>query len=197
MSETTSSKSFDAIHQSLDEYIERDLLAMGSSVILEGQNVVDSYVTGFQNREQAVPLSLDSVFRIFSNTKLLTSVAAMTLWEEDKFKLSDPVAQYIPQFEQLKVLKPDSTDRSDTEPLEKQATVKNLMTHTAGFSYGIFLESPVDALYAANGVLHPQGTLEEMVDKLVSIPLAYQPGRRWQYSVSTDILARLVEIWSG
>ena len=188
---------FSSVHDCLEDYLNRNLLVMASSAILQGQDVVDFYLTGYQDRENKVRLSEDSIYRIFSNTKLISSVAAMCLWEEGKFKLNDPLYEYIPQFKNLVVLKEDSLDPNETEPLSSHATVKNLMTHTAGFTYGLFLESPIDSVYTTKRVLDPRSTLSEMVTKLETIPLANQPGKRWRYSVSVDILGRLIEIWSG
>ena len=197
MKASQSTYDFSPVHDSLQNYIDNDLLVMASSIVLKGQDIIDLHVTGHQNREEGIPLEQDSIFRIFSNTKLLTSVAAMMLWEEGAFDLEDPLYTYIPAFETLQVLKEGSQDPSQTEQLTRHATIRNLMTHTAGFSYGLFVESPVDEIYMANKVLNPQSTLEQMVDSLGSIPLANQPGKRWQYSVSVDILGRLIEIWSG
>ena len=157
--------------------MDDEFIAMGSCVILEGQEIVDEFTCGYQDREQEIPLALNSIFRLFSNTKPITAIAAMTLWEEGKFQLDDEIASYLPKFHELRVLKEGSTDVSDTEPLNIAPTIRQLMCHTAGFSYGLFLESPVDALYTERGVLHPASTLESMIDTLTDIPLAYQPGK--------------------
>ena len=193
----TTDHDFSAVHESLQSYIDRELLVQASSIVLQGQDVIDFHLAGYQNREDGVKLAEDSIYRIFSNTKLITNVAAMILWEEGKFSLDDPLYEYIPEFRDLSVLRQGATDPSETEPLARAATIKNLVTHSAGFSYGLFLESPVDALYATNKVLSPGASLAEMITALSQIPLASQPGTRFQYSVSTDILGRLVEIWSG
>lgn len=188
---------FTPVHESLSEYVSRDLLAMAASVVLEGRDVVDVFTVGFQDREQEIPVALDSIYRIFSNTKIVTSVAAMMLWEESAFDLDDPLAEYFPEFSSLQVLVPDAKEVGDVVALERSGTIRELMSHTAGFSYGIFAESPVDSLYLNNGITAPDRSLAEMVSRLGKLPLAYQPGSRWQYSVSTDILGRLIEIVSG
>jgi CubicO group peptidase (beta-lactamase class C family) len=121
----------------------------------------------------------------------------MCLFDDGKFDLEDPLEKYLPQFTDFKVLKPGATDPTETEDVQSVPTVKQVMSHQAGFSYGIFSESPVDALYMEHEVSNPHPTLAEMMDKLANLPLAYQPGARFQYSVSTDVLARLIEIWSG
>lgn len=177
--------------------MDNDLIAMASCVILSGQEIVDEYTCGFQDREQEIPLAMNSIFRLFSNTKPITAIAAMTLWEEGKFQLDDEIASFLPRLANLRVLKKGTSQVTETEPLERAPTVRQLMCHTAGFSYGLFLESPVDALYTERGVLHPASTLSSMVDTLSEIPLAYQPGDRFQYSVASDVLGRLIEVWSG
>ncbi|MCY3885403.1 MAG: serine hydrolase [Gammaproteobacteria bacterium] len=188
---------FDEVHASLERWMDNDLIAMASCVILSGQEIVDEYTCGFQDREQEIPLAMNSIFRLFSNTKPITAIAAMTLWEEGKFQLDDEIASFLPRLANLRVLKKGTSQVTETEPLERAPTVRQLMCHTAGFSYGLFLESPVDALYTERGVLHPASTLSSMVDTLSEIPLAYQPGDRFQYSVASDVLGRLIEVWSG
>lgn len=188
---------FEPLHSSLDRWVHQNLIPSAASVILNGPTIVDKYFTGYQNREAKIPIRDDSIYRLFSNTKLITSVAAMTLYEKGAFNLDDEVAQYIPEFADLRVLKEDASDVHDTEPLKSQITVRQLMSHTAGFSYGIFMDTPVDALFRSKRVLHPGNDLEGLVNALVSIPLLCQPGHKFHYSIATDVLARLIEIWSG
>lgn len=191
------SHQFESIHTSLDRWVHQNFIPSAASVVFQGPAVVDEYFTGYQNREAKLPIHDDSIYRLFSNTKLITSVAALILHEEGAFKLDDEVAQYIPKFADISVLKEDAIDIHDTEPLQSQITVRQLMSHTAGFSYGIFMDTPVDALFRSKRVLHPGNDLEGLVDALVTIPLLYQPGRKFHYSIATDVLGRLIEIWSG
>ena len=188
---------FESIHSSLDRWVQQDLIPSAASVVFYGTTVVDEYFTGYQNREPETLIGEDSIYRLFSNTKLITSVAAMILHEEGAFKLDDEVAQYIPKLADLRVLKEDAADVHDTEPLESQITVRQLMSHTAGFSYGIFMDTPIDPLFRSKRVLHPGNDLEGLVEALATIPLLYQPGRKFHYSIATDVLGRLIEIWSG
>ena len=188
---------FAPVHEALGEYVSRDLLAMAASVVLKGQDVLDVFTVGFQDKEQEIPLALDSIYRIFSNTKIVTSVAAMMLWEESAFHLDDPLSEYFPEFSDLRVLSSDAKGLGDLVAPERPASIRELMSHTAGFSYGIFGESLVDKAYLEKGITAPDRSLEEMVSRLGDLPLAYQPGSRWQYSVSTDVLGRLIEIVSG
>ena len=188
---------FESIHSSLDRWVQQDLIPSAASVVFYGTMVVDEYFTGYQNREPETLIDEDSIFRLFSNTKLITSVAAMILHEEGAFKLDDEAAQYIPKLADLCVLKEDATDVHDTEPLESQITVRQLMSHTAGFSYGIFMDTPIDPLFRSKRVLHPGNNLEGLAEALATIPLLYQPGYKFHYSIATDVLGRLIEIWSG
>lgn len=191
------SQTFDSIQSSLDRWVQQNFIPSAASVVFHGAEVVDEYFTGYQCRESKIPIGNDSIYRLFSNTKLITSVAAMILYEEGAFKLDDEVAQYLPELADLCVLKSDATDIGDIEPLQAQITVRQLMSHTAGFSYGIFLDTLVDPLYRSKRLLHPGTDLEGLVDTLVSIPLLHQPGLKFHYSIATDVLARLIEIWSA
>jgi CubicO group peptidase (beta-lactamase class C family) len=136
-------------------------------------------------------LKSDSLFRIYSMSKPIVTTAAMMLHEEGKFQLDEPVAKYLPAFDKTKVL----VNGIEVEATHK-FTIRELMSHTAGLSYGIFGDSTVDRQYRAAKILS-EATLEEMVDDLGKIPLLYQPGSRWVYSVSVDVLGRLVEVISG
>ncbi|MCB1645570.1 MAG: beta-lactamase family protein [Pseudomonadales bacterium] len=185
------------MHEAIQSYIDRDLLVGASSVILKNNEIVDTHCWGMADREAGKPVALDTIMRIYSNTKIVTSVAAMCLWEDGCFDLDDPLAKYLPQLADRQVLKAGSQDPADTEPAASQPTVRQVMCHNAGFSYGFLMESPLDQLYVGRNVMDPDSTLAQLIDKLEDMPLCYHPGARWQYSVSTDILARLVEVWSG
>lgn len=188
---------FGPMHEAVQKYLDDDFLAMASSVILEGGEPVDFRLWGHQDREAGIRLAADSIFRIYSNTKIITSVAAMTLWEAGRFDLDDPVEKHLPQLAGLSVLREGATDAADAEPLDTPPTIRQLMSHSAGFSYGFLLESPVDAVYTERNLSRPDSTLEDLVEALADIPLANRPGTRFQYSVATDVLARLVEVLSG
>lgn len=185
------------MHAAIQKYVDANILAGVSSVILKDNRIVDFRTWGHADIESEKPIEDDTIFRIYSNTKIITTVAAMCLFEDGCFKLDDPIDNYLPALADLSVLKAGAEDASEVEPAATRPTVRQVMCHNAGFSYGLFQESKVDPLYAQRDVMSAKGTLADMVEKLGEIPLAYQPGARWQYSVSTDILARLVEVWSG
>lgn len=140
------------------------------------------------------PMSRDAIFRIHSMSKPITTVAALTLLEEGKFKLDDPVSNYLPAFKGLRV---QVGKGEETTALKQEMTIRDLMRHTSGLTYGMPNGSAVDKLYIAKGIDGPKYSLKEMVDVLGALPLEDQPGRRFLYSISTDVLARLIEVWSG
>lgn len=185
------------MHDAIQQYVDDNLLPGAVSVVLKYNEIVDVKTWGYMDIASGKETRLDTIYRIYSNTKIITSVAAMCLYEDGCFDLDDPIDKYLPALSNRQVLKEGATNLADIEPAQSRPTVRQLMCHNAGFSYGIFAESLVDAPYTERNMIEPDSTLADMVDKLADIPLASQPGRRWQYSVSTDILARLVEIWSG
>ncbi|MSP42189.1 MAG: class A beta-lactamase-related serine hydrolase [Alphaproteobacteria bacterium] len=144
-------------------------------------------------------LELDSIFRIYSMTKPVTSVAAMMLYEEGRFQLDDPISRYLPAFAGARVFTGGTARKPETAALERAITFRDLFTHTSGLTYGFMGTSPVDAMYRLNGL--DGGTTElstaDFMLKLAEMPLQFQPGARWNYSMSTDVLGHLVEVISG
>jgi CubicO group peptidase (beta-lactamase class C family) len=136
----------------------------------------------------------DAIFRIHSMTKPITTAAALVLYEEGKFKLDDPVFKYLPELKGLRV---HAGKGDETVEAKREMTVRDLMRHTSGLTYGMPNALPVDKLYIANKIEDPRDSLADMVGKLGTLPLQYQPGTRFHYSVSTDVLARIVEVASG
>ena len=154
---------------------------------------------GRRDVDAGLPVVPDTVYRMYSMTKPITTVAALMLYEEGCFQLDDPIASYIPAFSETRVFVGGNADGFDTEPLERPITVHDLMTHTSGLTYAFQDEHPVDALYRRHGIEFNAnlGPLADLVEATAAQPLAFQPGTRWRYGVSTDVLGRLVEIWSG
>jgi CubicO group peptidase (beta-lactamase class C family) len=153
---------------------------------------------GDMDVERAKPMSRDTIFRIYSMTKPITSVALMMLYEKGCFQLDDPVARYIPAWKDLKVFA--GGDENDFEVIdpERAMTIKDLFTHTSGLVYGFQYAHPVDAMYRARGQgeLRTQGTLDDMIEMLADVPLKFSPGTRWNYGVSTDVLGYLVQLFA-
>ena len=185
------------MHGAMQKYVDNKLLSGLSAVVLKGTDIVDFKTWGYMDTEAKKPMANDAIFRIYSNTKIITTAAAMILYDDGAFQLDDAIHKYIPQFKHLQVLKKDASDLTDTESLNSAPTIRQLISHSAGFSYGLFINNPLDQTYADQRMTHKDSSLAEMIDKLAKLPLAYQPGERWQYSVGIDILAYLVEVWSG
>ena len=157
------------------------------------------YFKSFGMRDEAVnaPMERDAIFRIYSMTKPIVSVVTLMLMEEGRISLDDPVSKYIPELGGLKVGVKSSSGEFQTVPSQRDMTILDLLRHTSGLTYGVFFESEVKSLYKKAGVHSQNQTLSEMITKLSKIPLAYQPGTRWEYSRSTDVLGRLIEVVSG
>lgn len=156
---------------------------------------------GMQDLETGKPMSADAIFRIYSMTKPITSVAALMLMEEGRFRLDDPVSAYIPELKDLKVLVRAGRPDEVLEDSQRQINIRDLFTHTAGFSYGFDDNDPLDRRYQKEmwGRLDntPGATLKDMVAALGKLPLAHQPGTNFRYSVAIDVLGYLVEVISG
>jgi len=182
----------------LQKLVDEDRIAGGIVVVARRGKIAQFEVCGLMDIEDEKPMKRDTIFRFYSMSKPITSVAAMILFEEGKLKLDDPVSKYIPQFGELKVVADRNSEEVSTVPADREVTVRDLMRHTSGLTYGIFGNTNVDKLYRRNMVLSGSNTtLEGMTQKLGTIPLLYQPGTKWHYSVSTDVLGRVVEVASG
>lgn len=182
-------------------YIDQDILPCINTLVMRGTEVLDYKCFGYMDIANKTPLREDAIYRMYSNTKLVTSVALMQLYEQGKFQLQDSLADFIPVFADLQVLIPGATAIDQTEPLQSPITIAQVLSHTAGFSYGfIEPESVIDGAYLGNGLnifSGFSGDLADLMDKMSQFPLAYQPGTGWRYSLATDVAARLVEVLSG
>jgi CubicO group peptidase (beta-lactamase class C family) len=156
---------------------------------------------GMADVETGKPMRLDTIHRIYSMTKPITSVAVMMLYEEGKFQLNDPVGKYLPEFAKMQVAIDEKDPQTGkptlkTAPAKRPITVRDLLRHTAGLTYGFFSDTLVDQEYRKARILSDLN-LAEFVTNLSKIPLLHEPGARWHYSVSVDVLGRLVEVLSG
>jgi CubicO group peptidase (beta-lactamase class C family) len=159
---------------------------------------VSSY--GQRDMEAGLPVEADTLWRIYSMTKPVTSVAAMMLYEEGGFQLTDPVQRYIPSFGDVRVFAGGSDINYRTVPATEPVRIWHLLSHTSGLTYGFIRNHPVDAIYRARGFEwgSPRAAdLARCCDEWASMPLLFQPGSEWQYSVATDVLGRIVEVVSG
>jgi CubicO group peptidase (beta-lactamase class C family) len=198
MKVTTTGYDFRPAHAAMQRYVDGDLLSGFSSAVLVGRDLVDVSCIGWADKEAQIPLRVDHIFRIFSNTKLVTSCAALLLFEEGRFQLDDPIERFIPQLANRRVLRPGASSLDQTEPAARPITIRHLMSHSSGLSYGLLDPGTlIFKAYNERKVNNPATTLAEMIDVLADLPLAYHPGTSWEYSVAIDVLARLVEVISG
>jgi CubicO group peptidase (beta-lactamase class C family) len=160
--------------------------------------IVDFNAVGQKDARRSDPVQKDSIFRIYSMTKPVTGVAMMMLYEEGRWRLDDPVSRYIPEFARLKVYTGANADGTPKlEDARRSMTMRELMTHTAGFGYVLNASNPVDRLIIEGKVLNSAAPLQAMIDGLGKTPLLAQPGTRWSYSIAVDVQGYLVEKLSG
>jgi len=167
-----------------------------STLVSRRGKIVHADQVGWQDREAGVPLAEDTIYRIYSMTKPIICTALMTLYEEGRFQLVDPVAKYVPAFGETKVMNVDGSleDQASLRPMQ----VRDVMTHTSGLTYDFFEDFPVGAQYREARLMNdPTRTLEQVIDELAKIPLAFQPGSMWHYSLGTDVAAHLIQVISG
>lgn len=189
---------FDALHATLRAEVDQQFLPGVSTALLRGREVVDRFCYGAADREAGIALREDHIFRMFSSTKLVTACAVLLLVEEGRLRLDDRVDGFLPELADRQVLRPDARSLADVEPARTPITVRHLLTHTSGLSYGVFDPgSPMYEAYQRAQVLDPRRDLAGMMKALAPLPLCFEPGTQWEYSVSMDVLGRLVEVVSG
>lgn len=180
-------------------YIAPGKVAGTSVLIAQHGKVCYLDQQGLADRERGTPMQADTLFRIYSMTKPITSVAIMMLAEEGRCSIHDLVHEYIPEFESLSVYQSGEYPDFATADSKRAMSIRDLLMHTAGFAYGLDTETSVDRAYQRMRILssRPGETMQPMIDKLASVPLSYSPGDSWQYSIATDVLGHLVELLSG
>jgi len=202
---STSDAGFDGarlrhLDQHFERYVDDGRLPGFHLIVARHGKVAHQHRYGMRDVEQSLPVDADSMYRIYSMTKPITSVALMMLVEEGKLLLTDPVSAFIPAFGSSRVWRGGSVMKPITEPITETMLVWHLLTHTAGLTYGFLYQSPVDDIYRRAGYEWgaPRGlTLEQTCEAWASLPLLFQPGTEWNYSVATDVVGRIVEVVSG
>ena len=184
-----SSQRLEKTRRALKADVENKRFPGAVLIVARNGRIVTYDAIGYQVRAEQTPMKKDSIFRIASMSKPITTVAAMILAEEDKLDIAAPVAQYLPEFKDVKV-------GVEGAALKRPMTVQDLMRHTSGLTYGLFGNSPVDQMYRKANIFAAK-SLEDMVKTIATMPLLHQPGEAWEYSVSTDVLGRVVEVASG
>lgn len=177
-------------------YLDTGRYAGFSLLVSRRGQVAHLSTLGRANAETGAPLTADTIVRIYSMSKPITSVALLSLYEEGLFRLDQPVSTFIPSWSDLRVWADGSPISYSTTYPEREMTVRDLLTHTSGLTYPWMRRHPVDALYRQSGVDGPH-KLEDWVELLAGMPLLFSPGTQWSYSVATDVIGRLVEIMSG
>lgn len=185
------------INKLMQGYVDEGKLAGAVTMLAREGEVFHFEPYGLADIESGSPMEKDSIFRIYSMTKPITSVAAMMLYEEGLFALDDPVGKFIPELGRMKVYDGMGERGMRLVDQEKPITIRHLLSHTSGLSMGSHQDSPVEELYRQSDMMDPQSTLPEMVKKLSAFPLLTQPGAKWRYSRATDVLGYLVQVLSG
>lgn len=188
----------DRVTAAMQGFVDDGLLAGAVTMVARDNKIIHFESVGYRDIEADAAMTNDTIFRIYSMSKPITGVALMMLYEEGLFKLSDPVEKHLPEFKDMQVYAGmDDDGNMITEPPGHPMTVRELMSHTGGMTYGIFAQSPVDNMYVEAGMLDTTIPLSEMVARLGKIPLKHQPGSAWEYSVSVDVQGYLVEKLAG
>jgi CubicO group peptidase (beta-lactamase class C family) len=177
----------------MQAYVDRGVYAGVSVLVARRGEVAYAQTFGLSDREAKTAMGEDAIFRLYSMTKPIICTALMTLVEEARIRLFDPVAKYIPAFAHVKVLDAKGELVAPRRPM----LVRDLMTHTSGLTYGFLEDSPVSRDYACGKLSDARASLAEAIDDLATFPLAFQPGERFHYSVGIDVAARLIEVVAG
>ncbi len=167
-----------------------------SVTIAKDSKIIYDEVFGYADLEKKEALKKDTIYRIYSMSKPVTSVAVMILLEEGRFQLDDPVSKYLPCFKNFQVFESEGETGLKLVKTNREVTVRDLLRQTSGLSYGGSSDS-ISKIYRAKNLFDPATTLEQMVEKVCTLPLYFQPGTKWEYGVSIDVLGRLVEVLSG
>ena len=182
----------DRITAAMKEDVDKGYLAGAIGVVARHGKIAYWETVGLADIAAKRPMRDDAIFRIYSMTKPIVGVALMTLYEEGKFSLREPVKKYIPELGDAKVLVGKKAVQA-----KREMTIQDLMRHTAGLTYGLFGKSPADDLYVEADLLSGNSSVDDFIQKLAKLPLKHQPGSAWEYSVSVDVQGRLIEVLSG
>jgi CubicO group peptidase (beta-lactamase class C family) len=183
----------------MGRYVDEKKLAGVIATVARHGKLVYHECLGMMDLEVGKAMQEDTIFRIYSMTKPIVSVALMMLYEEGRFQLTDPVSRFIPDFSRVKILGDVQESGLQVVDLEREVSIRDLLAHTAGLGYGFAQDSPVEAMYREAGFFGAplyllDVPLPEMIRRLVELPLLYQPGAGWRYSVATDVVGRLIEL---
>ncbi|MAF52085.1 MAG: serine hydrolase [Chloroflexi bacterium] len=192
-----SSKRLGRLDDVMQGYVDAGMLAGIVTMLARRGKVFHFKPFGLMDIYAVKPVELDTIFRIYSMSKPITSAAVMMLYEEGAFHLDEPVSRFIPELADLKVFAGMSQKGKRLVDPDRPISIRHLLTHTSGLSYGSYVDTPVDDMYRSTAARDPDDNLQGFIERIAEIPLAYQPGTSWRYSVATDVLGRLVEVISG
>ena len=193
----------------IGDHLERNYIGNGKVVGCQVSVARHGHIAyqknfGLMDRERAKPMADDTIFRIYSMTKPIASVALMTLYEQGYFQLNDPVSRYVPSWKNHRVWTSGEGDTIQTEPAHRPVSFRDVLSHTAGLTYGgglpgVGIQHPIDKIYRELGIrsFDAPDSVPEFLEKLSKVPLRYQPGTQWMYSLATDVVGALVEVISG
>ena len=184
------------LHATVQGFIDQGKHAGAISVIAREGKIADIQTCGYRDLEKRTPMQLDTIVRVYSMSKIITSVAVLQLLEEARFTLDDPVSRFIPELQDLNVCLGGTVENPNLVKASRPITIKHLLTHTAGFSYEFSAPEPVKQLYEKAQILEA-GSLQEFVARLAKLPLVHQPGETFHYGVNIDVLGYLVQVVSG
>jgi CubicO group peptidase (beta-lactamase class C family) len=196
-SEGMSAERLARLSAGMKEIVDGGRLAGAVTMVSRHGKVVEFDAVGKRDIAANAPMQKDSIFRIYSMSKPITGVAMMILFEEGKWQLNDPVAKYIPEFAKLKVYSTEPNGNVSLKDQNHPVTMRELMSHSGGFTYGFFSNTAVDKLQLEADLLNPNNTLDEFIKRVAKLPLNSQPGTEWHYSISVDIQGYLVQKLSG
>ncbi len=182
------------VNTMMEKYVDAGQIAGAVSLVARNGKIAHFNAYGVRNVATGEPMTKDTIVRIYSMSKPITSVALMILYEEGAFQLDDPVSKYIPAFENQQVYVEGPAANPVLQPVENEMTIRHLLTHTSGLSYGIFSNTPVDTLYRMETGMAWWADLETLGNAMGRLPLLFEPGERWHYSLATDVLGYLVEV---
>jgi CubicO group peptidase (beta-lactamase class C family) len=178
-------------------YLDSGKLPCMATLISRGGEVAHESYIGATEMGGSRPIGPETIFRIYSMTKPVTTLAIMMLFEEGKLRLEHPVSRYIPEYKTVKVWDGGTRDAPKLKDPDREMTILDLITHTSGLTYGFLMQDETDAIYRREKVGHPKQTLQEMARQMAGLPLAFSPGTEWRYSHSIDVLGAIVEIITG
>ncbi len=192
-----SSDQIEKLHQFIDDHVENETYASIATLVARDGKIADWRVAGYQDKENGVKTRKDTIYRIFSMTKTITSVAVMTLWEDGKIRLNDPISKYFPEMEDMKVLVGGTFEDPEFEEPKREIQIKDLLLHASGIRYPPGNSNKTLNQFYQQANARDSKTLDEFISRISTLPLSHHPGEKFKYGMSIDVLGALVQKVSG